>query len=242
MCCGIVGVPFECTWPTTEVGVAEISDEFMQQRLTQAREYTLVLLWADDAYGADGADAIVWEHGRRNMSMLVDGLLPIVCPVADDTKLCGIGIFDATAERTRELMDADPGVRAGVFSYELHPVRGFPGSALPGAEAETAVAQRMFFSMHTLDGDPDQLLAAKREHMDPVVARLAPGHGAVASVTVPGEASITTYNIWRTREGAAAFTQEPEARQAQQASGLPAPSSFLAHPDAEVTLYPPTDR
>ena len=28
-------------------------------------------------------------------------------------------------------MDDDPGVRAGVFEYELHPVRGFPGSTLP---------------------------------------------------------------------------------------------------------------
>jgi len=27
-------------------------------------------------------------------------------------------------------MDADPGVRAGIFTYDVHPVRGFPGSAL----------------------------------------------------------------------------------------------------------------
>jgi hypothetical protein len=29
-------------------------------------------------------------------------------------------------------MDADPGVLAGIFTYEIHPVRGFPGSGLPG--------------------------------------------------------------------------------------------------------------
>lgn len=28
------------------------------------------------------------------------------------------------------VMDADPGVRAGISTYDLHPVRGFPGSAL----------------------------------------------------------------------------------------------------------------
>jgi hypothetical protein len=28
-------------------------------------------------------------------------------------------------------MDHDPGVEAGIFTYEIHPVRGFPGSALP---------------------------------------------------------------------------------------------------------------
>ena len=29
-------------------------------------------------------------------------------------------------------MDADPAVQAGVLTYELHPVRSFPGSSLPG--------------------------------------------------------------------------------------------------------------
>jgi hypothetical protein len=29
-------------------------------------------------------------------------------------------------------MDGDPGVRAGVFTYEAHSIRGFPGSTLPG--------------------------------------------------------------------------------------------------------------
>jgi hypothetical protein len=31
-------------------------------------------------------------------------------------------------------MDGDPAIQAGVLSYEVHPVRGFPGDALaPGA-------------------------------------------------------------------------------------------------------------
>jgi len=28
-------------------------------------------------------------------------------------------------------MDGDPGVQAGVFEYEVHAVRGFPGDMLP---------------------------------------------------------------------------------------------------------------
>lgn len=95
----------------------------------------------------------------------------------------------------------------------------------------------MYFSVHTMDGDTEQLLAAKREHMDPVVARLAPQHGAIASVTVSTTTGIATYNIWRDASGAASFTQEPEAQQAQRASGLPVPSSFVAHPEADVTIY-----
>jgi hypothetical protein len=95
----------------------------------------------------------------------------------------------------------------------------------------------MFFSVHTMDGDPEQLLAAKREHMDPVVARLAPPHGAIASVTVPGEHGITVYNLWRDAQGAAAFTAEPEAQEAQRRSGLPAPSTFAAYDDVEAVVY-----
>jgi hypothetical protein len=95
----------------------------------------------------------------------------------------------------------------------------------------------VFFSVHTMDGDPEELLRAKREHMDPVVARLAPGHGAIASVTVAGKDGITTYNLWRDAEGAAAFSREPEAQEAQRRSGLPAPSSFVRYDDVEAVLY-----
>jgi hypothetical protein len=79
---------------------------------------------------AEISDALIWEHGRRNFSLRADGLLSIVCPVTDDTELCGVAIFNTSVERARQLMDEDPGVQAGVFSYEVHPVRGFPGDTL----------------------------------------------------------------------------------------------------------------
>ena len=57
------------------------------------------------------------------------------------------------------------------------------------------------------------------------------------SVTVAGEHGITTYNLWRDAEGAAAFTQEPEEQEAQRRSGLPAPSSFTRFDDVEASVY-----
>lgn len=42
-----------------------------------------------------------------------------------------IGVFDAPPEEVREIVDADPAVQAGTLSYELHPIRGFPGSSPP---------------------------------------------------------------------------------------------------------------
>jgi hypothetical protein len=111
--------------------VAEITDDYMREHMTRTRNYTVVLLHAGERYGTEGADKIVWEHGRNNFSMRADGLLSIVCPVIDETPLCGVGIFNASIEETTKLMEADPGVQAGVFTFEVHPVRSFPGDALP---------------------------------------------------------------------------------------------------------------
>lgn len=111
--------------------MVEISDTYMREQMIRTREYAVVLLRAGGEYGKEGSDAIVWEHGRRNFSLRADGLLSVVCPVIDDTDLCGVGIFNASVEHTRQIMEGDPGVRAGVFTYEVHPVRSFPGDSLP---------------------------------------------------------------------------------------------------------------
>jgi hypothetical protein len=94
-----------------------------------------------------------------------------------------------------------------------------------------------FLSIHTMEGDPDDLLARKRQHMDPVVQRLAPGFGALASVTSRTASGIITVNLWADAEGAAAFSQNPEALQAQEASGLPRPATFERFPEADYTFY-----
>ena len=94
-----------------------------------------------------------------------------------------------------------------------------------------------FLSLHTMHGDPDDLLARKCRHMDPVVERLAPGHGAILSVTTRTDDGILTVNLWETADGAMAFSKEPEALEAQRASGLPAPTTFQRYLDADVTRY-----
>jgi hypothetical protein len=72
----------------------------------------------------------VWEHGRRNMALVEAGLLLVVLPVTDDSPLAGVGVFAGDVDTVTEILDGDPGVRAGIFDYEAHPVRGFPGAAL----------------------------------------------------------------------------------------------------------------
>lgn len=110
----------------------EITDEYMRDMLTKSRPYTAVLLRATEKRAEPGADAVIWEHGRRNFALRAEGRLAIVFPVTDDSPWAGIGIFAGTPEEVDRIMADDPGVRAGIFTYEVHPGRGFPGDALPG--------------------------------------------------------------------------------------------------------------
>ena len=99
--------------------------------MTTTRAYCIVILKAGPKHHEPGADAIIWEHGRRNFALRAEGLLSIVCPVRDDSDVNGVGIFNASVEETKKIMDDDPGVKAGVFVYEIHASRSFPGDSLP---------------------------------------------------------------------------------------------------------------
>jgi uncharacterized protein YciI len=111
--------------------MAEITDEFMQGALAASRSYSVVLLHPGPRYGEPGADAITWEHGRRNFELRDAGILAIVGPVPDDSDLAGVGIFTTDVAATEALMASDPAVAAGVLVAEVHPLRSFPGDGLP---------------------------------------------------------------------------------------------------------------
>jgi hypothetical protein len=108
-----------------------ISDDHMRQALPTAHEYTVVILRHGPNYDRPDAPAIIWEHGRRNFALRAAGLLSIVCPIRDESELSGVGIFAADPAAVEQIMREDPGVKVGVFSFEIHPARGFPGDCLP---------------------------------------------------------------------------------------------------------------
>jgi hypothetical protein len=124
------------------IELPRISDAWMRALATTAREYSLMILKAGPRYGTDDARAIIWEHGRRNHALRRAGILAIVCPVPDDSEICGIGIFATGVEETRQILDADPGVQSGVFTYEVHSCRGFPGDALTGDKQAVETAEK----------------------------------------------------------------------------------------------------
>lgn len=113
--------------------MAVITDGFMREMRARERGYPLVILRRAARYNDPESGAIIWEPRSRNHSLRPNGVLAIVCPVADETKWSGIGIFDKTPEETARIMDGDPAAQAGVLSCEVHPVCGYPGDSLqPG--------------------------------------------------------------------------------------------------------------
>jgi len=109
-----------------------ITDDFMRQMMARTKEYCVVILKAGPNRQRAGVEKIIREHARRNFALREDGMLSIVCPIADGSEVNGIGIFNATIDRVQAIMDDDPGVREGIFVYEIHPCRSFPEDCLPG--------------------------------------------------------------------------------------------------------------
>jgi hypothetical protein len=108
-----------------------ITDEYMRMMLQTTRRYSVVILHRTAKRSKPGADAVVWEHGRRNFELRRDGLLCIVCPVnKDETDVTGIEVFSTDVAETEKMMAGDPAVKAGILTYEVHSVQGFPGDAL----------------------------------------------------------------------------------------------------------------
>jgi hypothetical protein len=111
--------------------MTEITDEFMQQMISRTKDYCIVILKAGPNRSKTGVEKIIWEHARRNFALRKEGLLSIVCPVSDGSNVSGIGIFNATIDDVKKIMDEDPGVKEGIFVYEIHACRSFPGDCLP---------------------------------------------------------------------------------------------------------------
>ena len=65
--------------------MSEITDDFMAQMLSRARDYSIVILKAGPNHSRPGAEKIIWEHAKRNFLLRAGGLLPIVCPITDES-------------------------------------------------------------------------------------------------------------------------------------------------------------
>jgi len=88
-------------------------------------------------------------------------------------------------------------------------------------------------TMMRFAGDPDELFAKVRDHVDPVTTRLSPKHGRISNVVARTEEGILVVNLWGSEEGRQAMAEEPDVQQAVMGAGLPRPDvqvfEVLAH-------------
>lgn len=112
----------------------DITDEYMREMLGKSRVFTVVLLTMTEKYDLNAtADSeqrkVIWSHGRRNFELRASGKMALVGPLMKPP-FAGMAVFTVSPDETRQIMQSDPGVQAGIFSFEIIPWRSFPGDAL----------------------------------------------------------------------------------------------------------------
>ncbi len=110
--------------------MATITDELMHQMLAKSKEYTIAFLREGPNANIPNVQQTIWEHARRNFQLRSDGLLSIVSPITEESEIKGLYIFNVSKEKAKQILDEDPAVKEGIFTYEVVTGRSFPGDAL----------------------------------------------------------------------------------------------------------------
>src|SRR5918997_7227450 len=64
-------------------------------------------------------------------------------------------------------------------------------------------------------GDPDELLAAKRERMDPVMSQRAGQYGLISHTAARTSDGMIVVNLWESEEGSEQAAQDPDNQAAR---------------------------
>jgi hypothetical protein len=110
--------------------MASFTDEQMMQMLSTTKDYTMVLLKYGPKAESEDARSIIWEHGRRNFELREEGKIAIVGPVTAEMDIAGLYIFNTGVDEAKKIMEEDPGVVAGIFTFTAYPIKSFPGDKL----------------------------------------------------------------------------------------------------------------
>jgi uncharacterized protein YciI len=118
------------TSPQTE----QITDEFINRRIAQGREYLLVVSRKGPIRNQDAPtlEKIQQAHQRHLFRLRGEGKLLLGGPSLEDSDLRGIAIYNLTdKEELKKILEADPAVKAGRLSFEIYRWFGLPGDSLP---------------------------------------------------------------------------------------------------------------
>jgi hypothetical protein len=75
------------------------------------------------------------------------------------------------------------------------------------------------------EGDPEDLLARKQRHLDPVTARIGPQAGGLLHITAKTADGLLVLNLMAGADGQQNASMHPDVAQALRDSGLPAPKT-----------------
>jgi uncharacterized protein YciI len=101
--------------------------------LAKSRPYVLVVLTKGVNYEHPDTRRIIQsEHLPYTFKLRKEGIVVLAMPVYDDTRIAAIGIYAGRSkEEVKKLVVNDPGVKAGIFEYEIVNSMGLQGDALP---------------------------------------------------------------------------------------------------------------
>jgi hypothetical protein len=71
-------------------------------------------------------------------------------------------------------------------------------------------------AMVKLNGDPERLLAAKQEFMDPVAERVFPEQGHTWQVIARSDEGLLIFNLWEDAEGRDRANADPAMQKARE--------------------------
>ncbi len=89
-------------------------------------------------------------------------------------------------------------------------------------------------------GDPDELFAAKRENIDPVMERRAGEFGNIFHIAARTPEGIMVINLWESAEGSEQAAQDPDiqaAREAMAQTGAAKGPPEVEHYEVEDNRY-----
>ena len=103
-------------------------------KLASIKPYVLVILTKGENYGLSDTPRIIQsEHLTYIFEQRRDNEMVLTMPVMDNnSNIAAVAIYNTTdKDEVKRLMDKDPAIMAGVFTYEIVTGMGLPGDKLP---------------------------------------------------------------------------------------------------------------
>lgn len=108
--------------------MSEVTEESIKAAVAGAKPYALVILKRGPNY--DSTAHLQMEHLKHIFTMRGAGQQLATFPVMDAGDIAGIALMATSKEEAAALTAADPGVKAGRFTFEVLNCMGLPGDSV----------------------------------------------------------------------------------------------------------------